>query len=36
VAREVERRVRHYLASMIELEPGEVAVVIDDVAAPVA
>jgi uncharacterized alkaline shock family protein YloU len=36
VAREVERRVRRYLASMIELEPTEVAVVIDDVAAPIA
>jgi uncharacterized alkaline shock family protein YloU len=35
VAREVERRVRLYLASMIELEPTEVAVVVDDVAAPI-
>ena len=34
IAREVDTRVRRYLASMIELEPGDVSVVIADVAAP--
>ena len=36
VAEQVDREVRRYLASMIDLEPGEVAVVIADVAAPPA
>jgi uncharacterized alkaline shock family protein YloU len=34
VARDVARQVRAYLASMIDLRPGEVAVVVDDVAPP--
>jgi uncharacterized alkaline shock family protein YloU len=34
VARDVSRQVRAYLASMIDLRPGEVAVVVDDVAPP--
>lgn len=34
VAQEVDRQVRRYLASMIELEPAEVSVVVDDVASP--
>jgi uncharacterized alkaline shock family protein YloU len=34
VAAEVQRAVRHYLAAMIELDVEEVAVVVDDVAAP--
>src|SRR5439155_18545146 len=34
VAVEVDRQVRRYLSSMIELEPAAVSVVVDDVAAP--
>ena len=34
VAAEVERQVRSYLASMIDLEPRSVAVLVDDVAPP--
>ena len=34
VARDVTRQVRAYLASMIDLRPGEVAVVVYDVAPP--
>jgi len=34
VAGEVDRNVRQYLGSMIELAPSSVAVVVDDVAAP--
>ncbi len=34
VAADVQRAVRDYLAAMIELEVEEVAVVVDDVAAP--
>jgi uncharacterized alkaline shock family protein YloU len=34
VAAEVQRAVRDYLAAMIELDVEEVAVVVDDVAAP--
>jgi uncharacterized alkaline shock family protein YloU len=36
VAAAVERSVRTYLASMIDLDVGALVVVIDDVAAPVA
>lgn len=34
VAADAERQVRAYLASMIELEPRSVVIVVDDVAAP--
>jgi uncharacterized alkaline shock family protein YloU len=34
VADQVGRQVRRYLASMIQLEPAEVAVVVDEVASP--
>jgi uncharacterized alkaline shock family protein YloU len=34
VADRVGREVRRYLTSMIQLEPAEVAVVVDEVAAP--
>jgi uncharacterized alkaline shock family protein YloU len=34
VAADVQRAVREYLTAMIELEVEEVAVVVDDVAAP--
>jgi uncharacterized alkaline shock family protein YloU len=35
VADEVERQVRAYLRSMIDLEVSELAVLVDDVARPV-
>jgi uncharacterized alkaline shock family protein YloU len=34
VAGEVERQVREYLASMVDLDVADIAVVIDDIAAP--
>jgi uncharacterized alkaline shock family protein YloU len=36
VAADVDRQVRSYLASMIELEPRSVAIVVDGVAPPVS